>query len=183
MGEVPGQEDGLHAKDTSASFISKEPPLLLQLLLWKKDKGNQTLQAGGIGAADWGSKQNRRNIDFRPKSAHPGSYHVLALNSLDLHLLICKMGILASSSQGCENQVRYGCTCGTSWAPSKQSSCSSGDLVYLNLCSRQQMIIKQKESMISTLSGGEETTRGDRLDLISVLDPSLTVTLGKSLYL
>lgn len=32
--------------------------------------------------------------------------------------------------------------------------------------------------MISTLSGGEETTRGDRLDLISVLDPSLTVTLG-----
>lgn len=60
-----------------------------------------------------------RILDSKHLCAHPGSYHVLALNSLDLCLLICKMGILASSSQGCENQVRYECTCGTSWAPSK----------------------------------------------------------------
>lgn len=39
----------MDAKDTSASFTSKEPPQLLSLLHKKKDRGNQITEAVGGG--------------------------------------------------------------------------------------------------------------------------------------
>lgn len=148
-GRGPWAGRWMDAKISSATFTSREPPRLLQLLR----RGTEGIRPWRpVWWGRWLGKQ--RSViertwpwDSKHLSSNPRSHHILALHCLGLSFLIYKMGILASSSQGCcENRVSYGCTmCGPGWAPSKWSCCCSGDLVDLNLCWRQSMLSKQRE--------------------------------------